>query len=100
MKTIVRFFILALMMLILVVGVTAQSNVLIPNTPTTGRIDDSNAVQIFTFDGLANSSATISISSEIGFALTMILSDARGVVLGQVQKPAGAATGVESLIEN
>lgn len=100
MKTLLRSFILALMMLLLVIGVTAQSNVLIPNTPTTGRINDGSAAQIFTFQALANSTATLSISSEIGFALTMILSDATGVVLGQVQKPAGAASGVESLIEN
>lgn len=100
MKTIVRFFILVPMMLILVIGVTAQSNVLIPNTPTTGRINDGDAAQIFTFEALANSTASLSISSETGFALTMILSDATGVVLGQVQKAAGAASGVESLIEN
>ncbi len=100
MKTRLKILIIVSMMLIMVIGVTAQSNVLIPNTPTTGRITEGSAAQIFTFEALANSTATLSISSETGFALTMILSDATGVILGQVQKAAGAATGAESLIEN
>ncbi len=101
MKIISRLMIFALMTIFLVMGATAQTNnVLVPDVPTTGQIAQGDTAQIFTFATGAGSTATVSIASDTGFALTMILSDANGIVLGQVQKPAGAANGVPSLIEN
>lgn len=100
MKTTLKILIFALIMLFGVIGVGAQANVLTPNTPITGRIEPGEALKIFTFNATSGSVATLSIASETGFALTMVLSDVTGTVLGQVQKPAGAPSGAESLIEN
>ncbi|MDX2078087.1 MAG: PPC domain-containing protein, partial [bacterium] len=100
MKMISRIFIFTVMTIFLVTGSLAQTtNVLVPNVPTTGEIAQGDVAQIFTFSAGAGSTASLSISSETGFALTMILSDASGTVLGQTQKPAGAETGAQSLIE-
>ncbi|HRF96900.1 MAG TPA: PPC domain-containing protein, partial [Aggregatilineales bacterium] len=95
-----RIFIFTVMTIFLVTGSLAQtSNVLVPNVPTTGEITQGDVAQFFTFSAGAGSTASLSISSETGFALTMILSDASGNVLGQTQKPAGAETGAQSVIE-
>jgi len=101
MKMISRHFVFTLIAIFLVMGVGAQTtNVLVSGVATTGRIAQGDAAQIFTFTATVGNTASLSIASETGFALTMILSDASGTVLGQTQKPAGATSGAESLIEN
>lgn len=101
MKMMSRLIIFVLMTVFFVMGISAQTNnVLVSGVPTTGQIAQGEAAQIFIFTAGAGSTASLGIASDTGFALTMILSDATGVILGQVQKPAGAANGVESRIEN
>jgi len=81
-------FVLVLLCLLVFTTSLAQEGadrVLIPDQPTNGTIDVDNAAQIFTFAANAGDVVTLSLSSQAGMVLTMVLSDAQGANLGQIQ---------------
>jgi len=76
-------FLLLSMMTVVVFAQDDASNVLIPDVPVTGTIDEANSAQVFTFTAVAGDTIALTASGQAGFPLTLILADTQGQILGQ-----------------
>ncbi len=87
-----------LLIVLLVVTATAlvlaqdETRVLTPNTPLTGTLDPANVAQVYTYEGTEGESISVSVTSEGGLGLALMVSDAAGEPLAQGFQLAGPAT--------
>lgn len=74
-----------LALLLLTTQVMAQQGgrVLTPGTPVTGVLDDETYAQVYTLQGQANQSVSLTAANEIGIPLALVLTDAQGNIIGQ-----------------
>lgn len=82
----VRWILPFMAMALLTVVALAQddtNNVLTPDVPVTGNIDGSNVAQVFTFEAVTGDAATINVTGQAGFPLSIVLTNAQGQTLGQ-----------------
>ncbi len=93
-----RFLIPLLLLVLMVASVQAQDSdrVLIAGTQIEGTISTINPAQVYTFSANAGDIATINVSTEAGFALTVLLTDAGGNAVAQLAD--SEATGVVNLV--
>ena len=76
-------FLLLSMMTVVAFAQDDAGNVLVPDVPVTGTIDEANSAQVFTFNAAAGDTIALTASGQAGFPLTLILTDAQGQTLGQ-----------------
>jgi hypothetical protein len=84
-KTFLRVYPFLLIFLLLVaLSSTAQEapSPLVPDSPVSGSFDSSSAADVYSFDALADTVITLTVSSEAD-SLGLLLSDSSGAILGQ-----------------
>ena len=93
-KNILRLLLLVTVVLVATAIVLAQdeTRVLTPGTPVAGTLDSANVAQVYTFEGTEGASITVTVSSEAGPGLALLVSDAAGVPLAQGFQLSGATT--------
>lgn len=76
---------LMLLMALAAFGVSAQDNprALQPNVPVEGAISAANPAQVYTFVMPADAAANLTVESEAGLALTLLVTDATGELVAQ-----------------
>lgn len=74
-----------------------NNRVLTPGQPTEGLIDEDNAAQVYTFMANAGATASLTLTSQTNFALTMLVTDFQGNNLAQV---VGSGTESDLTLEN
>lgn len=84
----------ALIAVFAVLNVSAQENprALQPDVPVQGTINAASPAQVYTFVMPADAAASITVESEAGLALTLLVTDATGALLAQAIDTSGSGT--------
>jgi len=87
-------YVLVLLMALAAFGVSAQENprALQPNVPVQGMISATNPAQVYTFVMPADAAASLTVTSEAGLALTLLVTDATGELVAQAIDTSASGT--------
>jgi hypothetical protein len=80
------------LLVLLTSAALAQSRTLQPNQPVEGSINAGSPAQIYNFTGSAGAEISISVTSDVGLALTVLLTDAFGDIVAQASDSERAGT--------
>lgn len=86
------FMLMLILLVVPMVYAQQDGRSLVPGTPVEGTISTINPAQVYTFSANSGDIATINVSSDAGFALTVLLTNASGQSVAQLSDTQGTGT--------